>query len=227
MNNSNKGDANNHRTRRTQQHKASGRGGGRHNRSNIARSSTPNQQISHNNKPINIETTNFQSIFHNKLCRVAKYKVHAPQCSCPKVVKLRQRYENTLIKVKTNNDTVTTTTTNTIGEYSNDQIQFDIDGNISHQLSQLDITSPINSNDNNNHPFDNLIVLPDTKGSNPSIYSCTNTNLLTFQKDGIECEQKLAIEIFGNTSTTTDKVHSTNQTRRRYRHLKSIVQYVY
>jgi len=111
MNNSNKGDANNHRTRRTQQHKASGRGGGRHNRSNIARSSTPNQQISHNNKPINIETTNFQSIFHNKLCRVAKYKVHAPQCSCPKVVKLR-----------------------------------------------------------------------------PSIYSCTNTNLQSFQNNGIECE---------------------------------------
>jgi len=74
----------------------------------------------------------------------------------------------------------------------------------------LDITSPNSSNDDND-PFDNLIVLPDTKGSNPSIYSCTNTNLLTFHKDGIFCEQKLAIEIFGNTTTTTDKVHSTNK----------------
>jgi len=173
MNNSNKGDTNSHRTRRTQQHKASGSGGGRPH-SNIARGGTPNQQASH--KPINIETTNFQSIFHNKLCRAAKYKVHAPQCSCPKVVKLRQRYESTQIAVKATNETATTTS-ESIGGYSNDQIQFDI-GNITHQLGQLDITSP-NSNDN---PFNNLIVLPDTKGSNPSIYSCTNTNLQTFQK---------------------------------------------
>jgi len=84
-----------------------GQGGGRyHNTRDVA----PNQQTNHH-KPINIETTNFQSIFHNKLCRVAKYKVHAPQCSCPKVVKLR-----------------------------------------------------------------------------PSIYSCTNTNLQSFQNNGIECE---------------------------------------
>jgi len=203
--NSNKNGTNNHRPRRTQQYKASGRGSGRHSNTR----STSNQQTNHK-KPINIETINFQSIFHNKLCRAAKYKVHAPQCSCPKVDKLRQRYKSTQIKAKTNNETATTTSGN-IGGYSNDQIQFDIDGNITHQLSQLDITSP-NSNDDNN-PFDNLIVLPDTKGSNPSIYSCTNTNLQSFQKNnGISCEQKLAIEIFGNTSTTTtDKVHSTNK----------------
>ena len=199
-------DTNNHRTRRTQQHKASGRGSGKNN--NNTRS-TSIQQTNHHYKPINIETINFQSIFHNKLCRAAKYKVHAPQCSCPKVVKLRQRYESyTSRDYKANKSSETAVaTTNTIGGYSNDQIQFDIDGNITHQLSQLE-ASP-SSNDNKN-PFNNLIVLPDTKGSNPSIYSCANTNLHIFQKDGIECEQKLAIEIFGNTSTTTDKVHSTN-----------------
>jgi len=203
MNNSNKGADTNQYTRRTQQHKASGRG--HHSTRGI-----PSQHTNRQN-PINIETTNFQSIFHNKLCRAAKYKVHAPQCSCPKVVKLRQRYKNTQNKVKANNETATTTSDN-IREYSNDQIiQFDIEGNITHQLSQLDITST--SNNDNKTPFDNLIVLPDTKGANPSIYSCTNTNLQSFQKDGIECEQKLALEIFGNTSTatTTDKVASTNK----------------
>jgi len=188
------------------QNQKPGRGSGS-NRSNNTRA-TPNQHTS-NNKPINIETTNFQSIFHNKLCRgAAKYKVHAPQCSCPKVVKLRQRYKNTQTKVNSNETAVATINT-TGGGYSNDQIQFDIDGNITHQLSQLDITSP-NSNNDSNSPFDSLIVLPDTKGSNPSIYSCTNTNLQSFQKDGISCEQKLAKEIFGNTSTTTDKAPSSD-----------------
>ena len=207
--------------RRRQNQKRPERGSGRYN--NIARS-TPSNQTSYN-KPINIESTNFQSIFHNKLCQAAKYKVHAPQCSCPKVVMLRQRYESTKqIKNKDTNEAAITRSGN-IGGYSNDQIQFDIDGKITHQLSQLDITSPNSKNDDNNNQFDNLIVLPDTKGSNPSIYSCTNTNLLTFQKNGIECEQKLTTEIFGNTSTTTDKVHL--QTRRRFLHLKSIVQYVY
>jgi len=197
---------------RRRQNQKPGRGSGS-NRSNNTRA-TQNQQTSHS-KPINIETTNFQSIFHNKLCRAAKYKVHAPLCSCPKVVTLRQRYDNTTQnKVKANNETATMSSgNNNIGGYSNDQIQFDIDGNITHQLSQLDITSSSSSNDNNNHPFDNLIVLPDTKGSNPSIYSCTNTNLQSFQKDGISCEQKLAIEIFGNTSTTTDKVCSTDKNK--------------
>jgi len=191
---------------RRRQNQRSGRGSGRHSNT---RDVAPNQQTNHH-KPINIETTNFQSIFHNKLCRAAKYKVHAPHCSCPKVVKLRQRYESTQIRVKPDNETVAKTSGN-IGGYSNyDQIQFDIDGNITHQLSQLDITTN-NINDDNNHPFDNLIVLFDTKGTSPSIYSCTNTNLLKFQKDGISCEQKLSTEIFGSTTTTTtDKVHSTN-----------------
>ena len=90
-NNSNKGDTNNN----------PGRGSGRHNNNNTG--GTPNQQTNQH-KPINIETTNFQSIFHNKLCRAAKYKVHAPQCSCPKVAKLRQHYESTQMKVKTSNE---------------------------------------------------------------------------------------------------------------------------
>lgn len=39
-----------------------------------------------------IQTTNFNSIFHSQLCRAAKYKVHAPNCSCSKLETLRKRY---------------------------------------------------------------------------------------------------------------------------------------
>ena len=40
-----------------------------------------------------VESGNFQSNYHAKLCTAAKYKVHAPLCSCPKVVKLRNQYQ--------------------------------------------------------------------------------------------------------------------------------------
>ncbi len=41
-----------------------------------------------------IQTTNFNSIFHSQLCRAAKYKVHAPNCSCSKLESLRKRYDD-------------------------------------------------------------------------------------------------------------------------------------
>lgn len=41
-----------------------------------------------------IQTTNFNSIFHSQLCRAAKYKVHAPNCSCSKLQSFRKRYDD-------------------------------------------------------------------------------------------------------------------------------------
>jgi len=52
-----------------------------------------NQHSKHTKKlKLQIETDNFQSRFHDSLCRSYRYKVHAPNCSCFKVVKLRDRY---------------------------------------------------------------------------------------------------------------------------------------
>ena len=164
-----------------------------------------------------IESGNFQSNYHAKLCRAAKYKVHAPLCPCPKVVKLRNQYQQQQRLQKADCDC--SSTVSPANKICNDgvgyanEIQFDTDGSIMHQLSRLDITSNNSSNsgkltnnkNNNNGPFDNLIVLPDTKGSNPSIYVCNDTNLHAFQHNGYQCEKKLAREIFGHYDTT-DKV---------------------
>ena len=56
--------------------------------------SNRSQQRNHLPKPplFKIETTQFSSRFHSEICRAAKYKVHAPNCTCFKVVKLRQHY---------------------------------------------------------------------------------------------------------------------------------------
>ena len=162
-----------------------------------------------------VESGNFQSNYHAKLCTAAKYKVHAPLCSCPKVVKLRDQYQNQQQVQQCDNDNGEcteakninkhTSSNNNGGGYTN-EIQFDIDGNIIHQLNRLDITANNNNtsviNNSNTNPFDNLVVLPDTKGFNPSIYICNNTNLHTFQQNGYQCEKKLAREIFGHDDTT-------------------------
>eukprot|EP00571_Detonula_confervacea_P005746 CAMPEP_0172324782 /NCGR_PEP_ID=MMETSP1058-20130122/52319_1 /TAXON_ID=83371 /ORGANISM="Detonula confervacea, Strain CCMP 353" /LENGTH=548 /DNA_ID=CAMNT_0013041163 /DNA_START=150 /DNA_END=1793 /DNA_ORIENTATION=+ len=174
---------------------------------------------------LTIETFDFRTNFHAKLCRAAKYKVHAPYCSCPKIVKLRQQLVPVVQSLKKSNDdnddkgVTKNMTTKKHNSYSNNQVQFDIDGNIAHQLSQLNIASnnngeesnnTNNSNKNNignNDPFDNLIVLPDTKSNNPSIYVCNDTDRLTFQRNGTACEKKLGSEIFGHcdNNAITDK----------------------
>jgi len=46
----------------------------------------------HSLKLFNIETTQFSNIFHAKICRAAKYKVHAPNCTCSKIEGLRNRF---------------------------------------------------------------------------------------------------------------------------------------
>lgn len=159
-----------------------------------------------------IETTDFQTIFHARLCRAAKYKVHLPLCNCPKVARLRQQqHRNNLAdangteekeKVALNNNASRAeeaTDSASINAYSH-EVQFDIDGRFSHQLSQLNIATSNDGgecNTNKNDPYDNLIVVPDTK-STPAIYVCKGTNLRTFQRDGVDCERKLAREIFGS-----------------------------
>ncbi|KAL7539395.1 hypothetical protein ACHAXR_009253 [Thalassiosira sp. AJA248-18] len=163
-----------------------------------------------------IESADFQTNFHAKLCRSARYKVHAPFCSCSKVVKLRQRHCKNNAggvqssrkdeKIILNNDTSimapTAHNTDNNAYYSNG-VQFDIDGNFSHQLGQLNLTSSndeggssSNININNNDPFDNLIVVPDTK-SPQAIYFCEGTDRKQFERDGTACENKMAGEIFG------------------------------
>jgi hypothetical protein len=97
------------------------------------------------------------------------------------------------------------------------EIQFDIDGSFSTEFNNKLIVSN-NENDTttaaassaaattttttttttiNNDIFDNLTVIPDT--ARPSaLYISQNTNLLQFQQNGIGCEQKLSVEIFGS-----------------------------
>ncbi len=115
---------------------------------------------------LKIETAHFSSNFHAEICRAAKYKVHAPLCSCSKADRLRQRYHQ-------------------------EKDKFD-NRNISERLKDLDISDP----------FDNLLVVPDTK-TTPAIFVCNQTTSIDFGNDATACENTLAKEIFDNTDTTS------------------------
>ena len=62
--------------------------------------------------------------------------------------------------------------------------------NISERLKDLDISDP----------FDNLLVVPDTK-TTPAIFVCNQTTSIDFRNDATACENTLAKEIFDNTDT--------------------------
>jgi hypothetical protein len=141
-----------------------------HNKPNERRKNTSNRSQQGNllpKTPFKIETTHFSSIFHSEVCRAAKYKVHAPNCNCSKVDRLRQRYHQ----------------------------EKDRNGNksLAEQLTDLNISDP----------FDNLIVVPDTK-TTPAIFVCNETTSNEFRNDATLCERKLANAIFdGNNDTTS------------------------
>jgi hypothetical protein len=141
--------------------------------------------------PFLIESTDFQTNFHARLCRAVKYKVHSPNCACPKVAKIRQRHENHMLAKKEDEKetAANSNNSNATGNNSN-EIQSDIDGTFTDQLNRLKIAPTSN-------PFDNLIVIPDTKET-PAIYTCKGTDGQTFQRDKTACERKIAREIFGH-----------------------------
>jgi hypothetical protein len=139
-----------------------------------------NPTVSH---PVNIETTNFLYTFHDKV-RAAKYKVHAPNCDCSKVERIRKRYIDS--NQPQNHNTRDNSTSSNL--HYNNPIQFDIDGGFSQQFDELQVTDDT---------FDNLVVLPDT--ARPSMaYICQNTSSKHFHDNGTACEQKLAVDIFGS-----------------------------
>ena len=127
-------------------------------------------------RQVTILIDEFRYNFHAKLCRAASYKVHAPMCTCPKIVDLRSRASTITAKRDDNNDVI-----------------------LSYLLNRIDIKSTAkeedgggsnngvnNSNNYNNNErvvvaaaaatsrsispslLDNLLVLPDTKSATPS-----------------------------------------------------------
>ncbi|KAL7496558.1 hypothetical protein ACHAWT_005080 [Skeletonema menzelii] len=134
---------------------------------NQRRNKSRAQQRNHTPKHLfKIETTHFLSVFHSEICRAAKYKVHAPLCTCSKIDKLRQLYR----KEKDMND----------------------NRNLSERLKDLDVSDP----------FDNLLVVPDTK-TTPAMFVCNQTTSIEFQNDATVCENKIATKIFDNTDMTS------------------------
>jgi hypothetical protein len=162
----------------------------------------------HPSSSFNIETSNFQTNFIAQCNGAIRYKVHAPNCSCPKIRSLRQRYRdhrdgNTDLEAQPQKSNVSSgewseSATET-SMYSN-HVQFDIDGGISrHFTQQLNI-----SNSSKDDPFNNLVVVPDTK-TTPAIYICNDTNSQQFRADGSACERKLALQIFGNSNASNEE----------------------
>lgn len=203
-----------------------GRGGG--DRDDIPSPPTPRRLLSQRQKrqhrgqqpprQLTILSDSFRYNFHAKLCRAASYKVHAPMCTCPKIVDLRSRASTITAKRDENKDVI-----------------------LSGLLDRLDIKSTaekedaggsnngVNNNNNNNNEtvvvatgatsrsippslLDNLLVLPDTKSVTPShVYSCVGTDRTSFEDDWIGCETKLAREIFGNhRNRTPDEEEDSN-----------------
>ena len=119
----------------------------------------------HSLKLFNIETTQFSNIFHAKICRAAKYKVHAPNCTCSKIEGLRNRFH----------------------QYNNKR-------SLTDKLKDLAMSDP----------FDNLVVVPDTK-TTPAIFVCNETTSKEFRSDARLCETKLAYEIFSGDDNALPK----------------------
>lgn len=151
-----------------------------------------------------IETADFRSRFHAMMCRAARYKVHAPLCDCPKVDKLRKRHRDAGAQRSTNDGGEEALPAGGASSAFNvaysSEVQFDVDGTIvSDQLSKLNITRD-NDYEIGEDPFNNLIVVPDTK-SPQAIYACEGTDRRAFLKDGMTCEGRIAREIFRNDSS--------------------------
>lgn len=127
------------------------------------------RQRNHAPKPLpKIEMMHFLSNFHSEICQAAKYKVHAPMCTCSKIDWLRLRFQQE--KNKNNSKS------------------------LSEELKDLDLSDP----------FDNLLVVPDTK-TTPAIFVCNGTSSTEFRDDATRTlsENKLAKEIFDGNSHAT------------------------
>ena len=165
----------------------------------VATNSTRNKKYGNNNKfsnkrkgntsnptnspTVKVITTNFIADFHRKV-KAAAYKVHAPNCTCPKVERIRSRYMDNQHQRGIDN------TSEPMSQYNNG-IQFDVDGGFTQQFEKKVQIS------NEESLFDNLVVLPDTQRPS-SVYICKDTNSKQFQQNGTACEKKLAMEIFGS-----------------------------
>jgi hypothetical protein len=183
---------------------------------NHTNNNNPNTKSKPSSPTVMIQSDNFLQNFHHQI-RAAKYKVHAPNCDCVKVERLRKRYysiNNLDSSQQPNissgsgngtqkNDSSTTTSPShpSRSPYSR-EIQFDIDGSFSTDFNNTLLLS-YNKNDTattkstTNNIFDNLTVIPDT--ARPSaLYISENTNWMQFQQNGMGCEQKLSVEIFGS-----------------------------
>ena len=191
-------------------------------------------------RPLKICTSDFQDVFHAKVAQAAKYKVYMPQSTASKYLKLKQQYfmcrDQYLRRQK--KETKKHSNENqkqqaAVRDVNNNDDDHDEAGTteIGKQLDELTLSDKQNveaggcspssredddesdGQDDEDDPFDNLVVIPDTK-SPQAIYVCQGTNLKMFVGEGssgIECEQKLAREIFGpaydpKTNNTQDKV---------------------
>lgn len=145
-----------------------------------------------NSPPVKIESNNFQSNFHKCIARAAKYKVHAPYCTCSKVKTIRQRYIECIDSRQPSPPNISAQkNSNTTTSSYNDHVQFDVDGGFSQKFDEmLQLSSDVSI-------FDNLIVMPDTYRPS-AVYVCRDTNSARFKENGIACEQKLSMEIFAS-----------------------------
>ncbi|KAL9178512.1 hypothetical protein ACHAXT_001850 [Thalassiosira profunda] len=147
-------------------------------------------------------TGDFQSTFHAERCRAARYKVHMPLCDCPKVAGLRQRYVSALADAKRKADGGQRASGTGREAQGADGERQSLGINAYANEIQFD-------SGESKDPFDNLIVVPDTK-STPAVYVCEDTNRQALRTDGTARERKLAREIFGETENgavaSTDKV---------------------
>jgi hypothetical protein len=119
---------------------------------------------------VTILSDEFRFNFHAKLCRAASYKVHAPMCTCPKIVDLRSRASTITAKRDDSNDVILSDLLNRIHIKSTAEEEEAGGSN-----------NGVNNNNSNNNErvvvaaaaatsrsippslLDNLLVLPDTK----------------------------------------------------------------
>ncbi|KAL3807576.1 hypothetical protein ACHAXA_005152 [Cyclostephanos tholiformis] len=166
---------------------------------------------------VSVTVEDFRDVFHSKICRASRYKVHAPDCDCAKVAGLRSRYaacRRDGASTTSGMDVVSSTSTDVRVDDGNGDVDARCDAFDRLNLNATTTTTKTKETttralmkeareDDNNEAvvdaiFDNLIVLPDTKANNPNhAYACLGTDRRSFDENWIGCERKLANEIFG------------------------------
>jgi len=128
--------------------------------------------------PLQVFTTDFESMRRSHPQISTKFKVHRPSCNCPKVKQLLKRVENEQKQEQ---------------QQQQQHVDSTIHSDQQPQHPEQDLAQLVRSG--------GLLVIPE--GSIPAVYLCLGTGLDAYEADPQGCERKLRDKIYGNPANGT------------------------